>query len=459
MAEQEIKTTQQTAQSREMVQEHFSQDTLKENLGKLAKFGGFNFLESAVDGVQNLNPDRKARMSIYLKDEDKKVERQNLLRTLDLWIEMLEENATIEEMLAESNSEVDKVTSLLRSNQLEAINTVQNLERAYREVKLFYDNTEQDKITNISIMNASMEQLTDLDNPLFIDCVADELKRYYDKLDLRENYSLLVVPGFLGSNKIVEKWAKIAYSNKAHLFTDFADIEKPDDVIEMFFESNLSGGDGFKSNTSMACNWIIARPKYAELGEDDDMHVSPSSALAGKVYSTLMSQITAGKKHGALSEVDAVVFPLKKSEISKMEKMGLIPLVNEYKKVMAFSGKTLFNGNNLGLQTYSVVRVFDYVAKVLVDFLNRRAFENWSSKSEKELRKEMINFFDSIKGPDRLIEKYSIERFERDPQKKDRIYLDINMIPFFPAKEFVLKLDGTKGEEDTTWNSEYEMKK
>lgn len=459
MAEQEMKPTQQVAQSHEMVQEHFSQDTLKESLGKLAKFGGFTFLESAVDGVQNLNPDRKARMSIYLKDEDKKEERRNLLRTLDLWIEMLEENEAIEEMLAKSNSEVDKVTDLLRSNQLEAVNTVQNLERAYREVKLFYDNTEQDKITNISIMNASMEQLTDLDNPLFIDCVADELKQYYDKLDLRENYSLLVVPGFLGSNKIVEKWAKIAYSNKAHLFTDFADIEKPDDVIEMFFESNLSGGDGFKSNASMACNWIVARPKYAELGEEDDMHISPSSALAGKVYSTLMSQITAGKKYGALSEVDAVVFPLKKSEISKMEKMGLIPLVNEYKKVMAFSGKTLFNGNNIGLQTYSVVRVFDYVAKVLVDFLNRRAFENWSSKSEKDLRQEMIHFLDSIKGPDRLIEKYSIERFERDPQKKDRIYLDINMIPFFPAKEFVVKLDGTKGDEETTWNSEYEMKK
>ena len=113
----------------------------------------------------------------------------------------------------------------------------------------------------------------------------------------------------------------------------------------------------------------------------------------------------------------------------------------------------------MGLQTYSVVRVFDYVAKVLVDFLNRRAFENWTSKSEKDLRQQMIRFLDSIKGPDRLIEKYSIERFERDPVKKDRIYLDITMIPFFPAKEFVVKLDGTKGEEGTSWNSEYEMSK
>ena len=76
--------------------------------------------------------------------------------------------------------------------------------------------------------------------------------------------------------------------------------------------------------------------------------------MVGKVYGSLMSQITAGKKFGALDEVDAVVFPLKKSEISKLEKMGLIPLVNEYKKVMAFSGKSIFNDDNLGLQTYSV---------------------------------------------------------------------------------------------------------
>ena len=31
-----------------------------------------------------------------------------------------------------------------------------------------------------------------------------------------------------------------------------------------------------------------------------------------------------------------------------IERMGLVPMVNEYSKVMAFSAKTLFNGDNLG---------------------------------------------------------------------------------------------------------------
>src|SRR6201991_4683392 len=137
---------------------------------------------------------------------------------------------------------------------------------------------------------------------------------------------------------------------------------------------------------------------------------------------TLMSQVTAGKKHGGMNEVDGVRFDLKKSEIASLEKLGLIPMVKEYGKVMAFSAKTLFNGDNLGLQTYSVVRVFDYITKVLFDFLNRRAFENWTSKTEKDLRGQIVKFLDKIQGPDRLIEHFKIMRFERDETQKDMIH-------------------------------------
>ena len=59
---------------------------LQQSLSKLAKAGGFSFLESTIDGVANLNPDRKARKQIFLTDEDKKKDRENLLKTLNLWI-------------------------------------------------------------------------------------------------------------------------------------------------------------------------------------------------------------------------------------------------------------------------------------------------------------------------------------------------------------------------------------
>ncbi|MGB5436708.1 MAG: type VI secretion system contractile sheath protein TssC, partial [Maribacter sp.] len=130
-----------------------------------------------------------------------------------------------------------------------------------------------------------------------------------------------------------------------------------------------------------------------------------------------------------------------------------------YGKVMAFSAKTLFNGDNLGLQTYSVVRVFDYVTKVLMDFLNRRAFENFDAKTRKEIQNQIVRFLDEITGPDKLIEDFEIRRFEQDVNQKDRIYLDVRLKPYFPAKNFLIKMDGQKGDEGAEWDTDYEQSK
>lgn len=435
------------------VQEKLS---LQESLDKLARVGGFDLLEATVDGLQNLNPERKARKQIFLTGDEKKKEREELKKKIQLWIDVLEDSDSVASMVEKSTHKLQAAEENLNKNIATALETTKELEQAYRSVNLFYQNTEADKLKNVILLNASMDQIKDLDNPRFIDYVSDELKQKYDRLDLRENYSLMVIPGYMGSNKVVEKWGKIAHENKAMLITDFADLDQPDDVIDLFTAANLTGGEAFRSNVIMTCNWLVGRGKVAEVGEEDDLTIPGSAALAGKMYYTLMSQVTAGKKHGAINDIDGVKFDLKKSEISHLERIGLVPMVNEYGKVMAFSAKTLFNGDNIGLQTYSVVRVFDYVTKVLFDFLNRRAFENWTSKTEQDLRGQIVKFLDGIQGPERLIERFKIMRFERDELQKDKIHLDIHITPYFPAKSFVVKLDGQKGEdEETTWSTEY----
>lgn len=204
-------------------------------------------------------------------------------------------------------------------------------------------------------------------------------------------------------------------------------------------------------------HWLLGRQREESVGEEENLYIPPSSSLAGKIYNTLMSQVVAGKKFGGLNEVESVRFDLRKSEISELERMGLVPMVNEYSKVMAFSAKTLFNGDNLGLQTYSVVRVFDYITKVLIDFLNRRAFENWTTRTEADLRGQVVKFLDSVMGPNKLIERFKVMKIEQDPNQKDRVLLDIHITPYFPAKSFVIQLAGHKGDnpEDAIWESEY----
>lgn len=453
LQEQNIQQGEVAYKSKEEAQSH-----LEESLKKLTKVGGFSFLENTIDGLQNVNPERKARKNIFMTDPEKKKERQELKRRLEIWLELLANSTSASEIAEKSLKKVEAGTKLLNKNIGTALETFKDLEQSYRSMALFYKNTESDKVKNITILNASLDQVTDLDNTRFIDYIADELKQNFDRLDLRQNYSLLVIPGYMGSNKVVEKWAKIAHENKTMLITDFANLEAPDDVIDLFEDANLTGGDVYRSNVIMACNWLVGRGKVAQAHEEEDLFIPPSSALAGKMYYTMLSQVTAGKKHGGMNEVDAVRFDLKKSEISQLEKLGLVPMVNEYGKVMAFSAKTLFNGDNLGLQTYSVVRVFDHITKVLFDFLNRRAFENWTSKTEADLRSQIVKFLDGIQGPDRLIEKFKIQRLEQDPNQKDRVFIDIHITPYFPAKSFVVKLDGRKGDDDSAkWNSEYKQ--
>ena len=432
------------------------QETLEQNINALTVVGGFDLLEMMIDGVQNVNPERKARKKIFLSESNKKEEREELKRNLAIWAEVLSTPGSLSDMVEKCDKQAEIAETALKSNLKEAVAEVKDLERSYRSVALFFKNTDMDKLKNVSFMNASLEQVKDLDNTRFFDKVNEELKASFDRLDLRDNYSILIVPGYMGSNKVVEKWAKLAHENKVMLVTDFEHLDNPDDVMEMFESANLTGGDIYRSNVMMTCNWLVGRNKHEEIGEEEELYVPPSGALAGTIYKTLMSQVAAGKKYGGLSEVDGVAFPLKKSEIANLERMGLVPMVNEYGKVMAFSAKTLFNGDNLGLQTYSVVRVFDFVTKVLIDFLNRRAFENFNNTTKREIQGQIAGFLNSITGPGKLIENFTITRFEQDEDQKDRIYLDINMKPYFPAKNFMIKLDGQKGEERNEWNSNYD---
>ena len=426
-------------------------------INKLKAYGGFAFLEQIIDEFSNMNPDRKARRNIFLTDEGREDARRQLTGRIKIWLDLLKSGETADKMRDFAKERATEVEETLNANLLTALKRTRELEASYRSVAHFFKNTEESKVKNLTIVNAELSQLTDLDNTLFIDHIADELKHNFDRLDLRRNYSLLVVPGYLGSNAVLDKWAKIAHENKALLVTDFQNLESPEDVVDMFFSADHTGGEVYKSNTIMTCNWLLGRAKVDVAGEEEHLYVAPSAALAGRIYSTKMSQVVAGKKFGGINEVESVHFDLKKSEISELERMGLVPMVNEYSRVMAFSAKTLFNGDNIGLQTYSVVRVFDYITKVLFDFLNRRAFENWTTRTEADLRAQIVKFLDGVQGPSGLIEKFKVLKIEQDPNQKDRVLLDIHITPYFPAKSFVIQLAGHKGDkpEDTTWESEY----
>lgn len=426
-------------------------ERLRESTEQLKKIGGFKLIESAIRGAKEVNPETKARKNIFLTDPSKSEKRKALKEEMQIWIDLLKDhNETASAQKAANNKQLT-ASNLLKTNLKKAIEGGRILEQSYRSVALFFKNTEADKINNLSLLNASLEQVADVETGEVYEIISEEISSKYDNLDLSENYSILAIPGYLGNRQVVEKWAKMAYKNKVMMVTDFQDLEDADSVLTNFTEAKLTGGDAHLSNVVMASNWLIGRGRHEELGEEDDMTVPPSTALAGKMYGGLMSQVSAGISHGSLVEVGGVKFPMKKTEISKFDQEGVVPMVFTNGRVASFSAKTLYsNSDHLGMQTYSVVRVFDYIQKVLIDFLNRRAFENFNSTVKEELKSQIAKFLSNNTGPGKLIEDFKLLRLDRDPQQRDKINLDIHITPYFPAKTFLISLTGKKGEQPNT---------
>ena len=87
---------------------------LEENLKTLEKFGGFDLLESAIDNIQNLNPERNARKKIFLDESAKKAERESLKKTLQWWADILSSSDDLGEMIKSCQDKSDQSDQLLK---------------------------------------------------------------------------------------------------------------------------------------------------------------------------------------------------------------------------------------------------------------------------------------------------------------------------------------------------------
>src|SRR4051794_30426114 len=89
---------------------------LESSLNKLAKVGGFDLIEAAIEGTQNLNPERKARKKIFLTDEVKKAERADLKNKIKLWIDLLSKHSSVSDMVNECTEKAELNEKNLKQN-------------------------------------------------------------------------------------------------------------------------------------------------------------------------------------------------------------------------------------------------------------------------------------------------------------------------------------------------------
>ncbi len=116
--------------------------SLEKSTEKLVKYGGFDLLETVIEGVSNLNPTRKARKTIFLSESSKKEERKQLKKRLELWRDILSNSDNLGDMAQKSQDKVDKSKEVLSQNVVKAVEKCNELERSYRSMALFFKNAE-----------------------------------------------------------------------------------------------------------------------------------------------------------------------------------------------------------------------------------------------------------------------------------------------------------------------------
>ena len=428
-------------------------ELLQKSLSGLDKFGGFQLLKGLIKGVENMDPRRKAIKNVFLNDSAYEDARNRLKNELSLWVEILESGGKDPMEIVDScKEECQKSERNLSENLFCIHDEIRNLETTYRSLDAFFANAGQGKVDCITLMNVNKEELGDHDSE-DTQAVRDELERYFDRLNLKNNYSMLVVPGYLGDAETVRMWAQTAYRNKVIMLTDFKDSMNFEMLKEELDDASLQGTDPYLGNIVMTANYILGRKKSELAGEDEDLYIPASGALAGRMSNTeetVIAQAAAGKRYGTLDNVKGARMDLRKSEIAALIDLGVIPMVEEDGRTMAFSNHTLYNGASKGLQEYSIVRVFDWIGKVFENYCNDHAMEIWTPAIKSEITQDIHSFLSDYKGPGGIIEKYTNLKVDQDPKTKD-ISINVEITPYFAAQNFFIELTGRNSAAGVDW--------
>lgn len=419
----------------------------------LSAFGGFNAVRGFMPDADNLNPAKKAAKAVFLSDKRFKDKREGLINDIKGWLEVLEEGHTsATEFVEACKAKEEKQEKVLQQGITDALFATASLERSYRALDSFFKTANTEKVKNLRVINVYKDDIADPDSG-FAGEVDAILRGGFDRLSLKDCYSLLVVPGNVFQDKVsLLQWAKIAFKYKVMLLTDHAD--------EYSFDDLFSNTEGYKDsdielqNVIMTANWIVGRESEqlsADEKENPAFFISSSSALAGKLYdeSASMAQGAGGKKYGTLDGVKGVRLDLLKSEIASLMDNQVIPMVYSEGRVIAFNNATLYNGDNTAMKEYPIVRVFDWVKKVLMNYVHEVALENWDPyNSPKNLKAKIQAFLNDYKGYGNLFQNYEIKEPTQDPITK-RITCDISLTPFYSAKNFIIKVAADKKDKET----------
>jgi hypothetical protein len=419
----------------------------KEALAKMKT--GYNALFKNIDEDLSYfapegDEDTKA---MFLDEPEFKSKRKNLQDLVSNMIELLSEASSADQAKAKAAAKVKEANTLKKKNLGKIIEEARPLEKSYRELELFFKNGGPNNKEQLTIINMDRSLVSDSDDETLPTKVRDILAEPHLRIDQDKVYSMLIIPGFLGE-RLIQTYADISHDNKVLFLSDYKDLPTVESVLQ-YRESptgqKIGGSSKSWSHSVIFANWIRMREKYADLGEKDSMFGSPAMAVAGKLYATRISQPAAGIQYGELKSSGGLRFEMNQPQVGLMSKVGLNPMANFYKQDSPWEATTLFDGENLELKHYAVVRTLDWIDKTLKHYLGKYTFELLDNAKRDVIHKRLVRFLDDL-AEQKLIQKGQLTKFERNRDRPDRVDIDFKITPLWATRTFVYKIGVNRGE-------------
>lgn len=423
-------------------------EVLEDSVRALENSGGFDIFLSLDTELENMDPDTPAVKDVFLSETEWKETRTELLEKVTAFIMIFSEGESITDMVTRAETKALLFRDVFNKNLKIALDLTRSLEEAYWNVGLFFKNAGTDELTSVEIVNVPRESIRDLNDNKFFPKVEEWIREGYHSFDMTENYSMMVLPGWLDKKQVVDKWGELAHKYKVMMLTDYRDVDIKS-ANKLLEKDSLAGSSSYLQHILMFYNNPVIRSKDDQTGEKNDLRASSAASVAGLMYdcdAIPISQARAGTKYGRLKEVNGVAVNLLDFEAAAIDEKSIIPTIFKGNSVYSWGNRTLFNGNNKGLQEYTIVRTFDWIGKVMMNFLTEQCFKRFTPSLEKELRSQIIDFLNDYTGSNKLLQRYHLGEIRQDEKTKD-ILIDINLTPFFAAKNFIVTITGHEGKE------------
>jgi hypothetical protein len=422
---------------------------------KVIRTGYSALFKTIDDDLQYFAPEAdEDTRNMFLEEtafQDKRKELRSLVADL---IELVATSSEAGEVQAKADEKITRFSALRRKNLARIVEKAKPLEKSYRELDLFYKNAGPNVLKNVTVVNVDRELIKDPDEESVTNKVRDILADPHLRIDQDKVYSLLAIPDFLGE-KLITTYATIADDNKVLFLTDYKDFPSVESMIQYRNSptgEKIGGPQKYWSHGVMFGNWIRLREKYPELGEKDGVFGSVAMAITGKLYATKISQPAAGVQFGEVKNSSGIRFRPNQLEVGMLSKLGINPMADFYQQDSPWEATSLFNGANLELKHYAVVRTLDWIDKSLKHFLGKYTFELLDRDKANVVHKRLVKFLDDL-AENKIIEKGQVTSFGRNRDQPDRFDIDFKITPLWATRTFVYKIGVSKDSTESSIES------